>query len=66
MEEVVAALVGHDDGAFSATVDGQSACCDRHVTKLKDPYDFVWLELHRCVVNYRVLACTAIIELCMY
>ena len=62
----MAALVGHDDGAFSATVDGQSACCDRHVTKLKDPYDFVWLELHRCVVNYRVLAYTAIIELCMY
>lgn len=58
----MAAPVGHGDEAFSATADGQSACCDKRATKLKDPYSFVWLELHRHAVSYRVMACTAITE----
>ena len=66
MEEVVAALVSHGDEAFSATANGQSVCCDRCATKLKDPYCFVWLELHRRAVSYRVLACIAITELWMH
>lgn len=47
MEEVVATLVGYDNGAFSATTDEESVCCGGRAAKLKDPYSFVWLKLHR-------------------